>query len=131
MYYPHGFDAQVFRKPKADNWGSLNGVGDTTGIPALYGRLYSHTLYDVTVGPRVDEDFPKKDARERTSYTGATLFCEIDDDVQSDDLIVWTDDSGKRKIYVVEGIGEADFISPFSGFGAGKEVYIGVYRHRR
>ena len=131
MFFPHGEEIEIYRKPEVDNWGNYSGVGDTTGIPMLYGHVYVETLESASVGPRVDEPFPKKEQFERTSYSGSTLFCEVDDDVRKDDLVKWTDASGRVKIYKVEGLGAMDYCSPFSGYSVGKEVYIGVSRHGR
>lgn len=128
MYFANGFDVDVYRKPRIDLWEDDYAEGDTTGIRELYGLVKSHTLENCTVGPRVDEAFPKKAANEPTAYTGATLFCDPEDDIRSNDVVHWVDASGRSKVYEVEGIGDSDFISPFSGWSGGKEVYIGTYR---
>lgn len=128
MEFPYTPEILVYRKPRRDNWGNELINEDSSKYPLVYGRVYSHTILNGTIGPRVDERYEKAPFPRKITYTGSTLYCDPDEDVTSGDLLVVKDESGRRKIFQVEGEGEADFISPFSGYLGGKEVYIGRYQ---
>ena len=132
MHFPYSHEIRVYRKPKTDPWGRVAKTGDETRYPPLFGRVYSHSLVDGgTIAPRVDERYVKAASNAPTTYTGATLFCGVDEDVADGDLLYIEDESGRKKVYEVEGVGDSDFISPFSGYLGGKEVYVGRYRPKK
>lgn len=129
MHFPYAGTIMVYRKAKVDNWGNYAGVEDTTGKPELWGHLFSHELEDATIVPRGEEPYTKAPKSEQTTYSGKTLLCDVDDDVRIGDLLEFKQLNGRNLYYFVEGFGEADFMSPFSGWSAGKEVFVGSYRH--
>lgn len=119
----------VYRKAQRDAWDERK--GGTSNIPALHGYSKIHTIEEATVVPRTTEIVKASPDNAKRSYTGKTLYCSIHEDVESDDMIVYTDYAGKIQVFEVEGEGSNDYVSPYTGFEAGKELFLGRVRHRR
>lgn len=132
---PYSHEVEIWRKGpgdghNADAWGELPG-NKTPPIPALYGFKYSHTLEEATIVPRTTEIVSKSPEEAKRNYTGKTLYCGVTEDIESDDYVVYQDHAGKTQILEVEGEGSNDYVSPYTGFEGGKEIFLGRVRHRR
>lgn len=127
---PYSQTFQIWRK-KPDAWGNPGG-NKKPPIPALYGFTFSHWIEEAaTISPRTTETVKASGEMEKRNYTGMTLYCDVHEDIQSDDLVVWEDARGRLQVAEVEGEGYNDYISPYSGMQAGKEVFLGRVVHRR
>ncbi|MDD2326428.1 MAG: hypothetical protein PHW63_10625 [Alphaproteobacteria bacterium] len=127
---PYSHPVHVYRKPVSDTWGDLPG-NTRPNMPALYGYVYSHTITEATVVPRTTEIVSKSPENAKRNYTGKTLYCGVREDIESDDYIAYEDYAGKMQVFEVEGEGSNDYVSPYSGMEAGKEIFLGRVRHRQ
>lgn len=126
-------DVEIWRKRK--NQFSVNTPQKDDleeSLPAaLVGLVKSHTIHQVTIGPRLTQIKDASPFYNKTTYTGKSFYCDIDEDVVTDDYVVFTDNTGKQQVYIVEGQGDMDWVSPFSGVIAGKEVMIARMNGKR
>lgn len=126
--YSH--EVHVYRKVnQKDTWGELDG-NVRPDLPELYGYTFSHTIDEATVTPLstgIEKSSPENAKR---NYTTKAMYCAVDEDVESDDLVVYEDYAGKVQVYEVEGEGSNDYVSPYTGIEAGKELFLGRVRHR-
>lgn len=98
---------------------------------ALVGLVKSHVIHQAIVSPRLTQVKDASPFYNKTTYTGKSLYCGIEEDVTTDDYVVFTDNSGKKQVYIVEGQGDMDWVSPWSGMTAGKEVMIARMNGKR
>lgn len=129
---PYSHPVHIYRKAKggADTWGDLPG-NRKPDMPSLYGFNFSHTIEEATVVPRTTEIQKASPENAKRNYTGTTMYCGVQEDIQSDDLVVYQDYAGQRQVFEVEGEGFNDYVSPYSGMEGGKEIFLGRVRHRR
>lgn len=127
--YSH--EVHIYRKAnQGDTWGELSG-NDRPDLPELYGYNWSHTIEEATVTPHTTSIEKSSPEQAKRNYTGKVMYCAVDEDVESDDLVVYEDYSGKVLVFEVEGEGHNDYVSPYTGIEAGKELFLGRVRHRR
>ena len=98
---------------------------------ALVGLVKSHVIHQAIVSPRLTQVKDVSPFYNKTTYTGKSLYCDIDEDIVTDDYVVFTDNVGKKQVYIVEGQGDMDWVSPWSGMTAGKEVMIARMNGKR
>ena len=98
---------------------------------ALVGLVKSHVIHQAIICPRLTQVKDASPFYNKTTYTGKSLYCGIEEDVVTDDYVVFTDNSGKKQVYIVEGQGDMDWVSPWSGLIAGKEVMIARMNGKR
>lgn len=128
MYGSFSQDVYVLRKePRTD--GNYEDI-KPNGIPALYGYHLSHVIHDATVMPRTTANERQALPVAKEAYTGKTLSCDPTDDIDTDDVIMYENYAGKWEVFKVEGETTNDFVSPYTGFVGGKEVFLGRFRRR-
>lgn len=129
---PYSHPVHIYRKAHggSDAWGELPG-NTNPDMPALHGFNFVHTIEEATVVPRTTEIQKSSPETAKTNYTGKILYCAVDEDIESDDMVVYEDYAGKTQVFEVEGEGSNDYVSPYTGMEAGKEIFIGRVRHRR
>lgn len=125
---PYSHSVEIWRKAAPDPWGDA--VSVKPKVPALYGYEFSHEIDEATIVPRTTEISQKSPENAKRNYTGKTLYCGIHEDIESDDYVVYEDYAGKTQVFEVEGEGSNDYMSPYTGFEGGKEIFIGRVRHR-
>lgn len=126
------FTVEIWRK-KRDQFNNIakSNLLNNKNIGVLYGMAFSHEIHGVVIAPRTTEVVVAARHNNAATYTGKTLYCSPEDDISSDDYVVYKDYSGKLQVYYVEGEGNNDFVSPWSGFVGGKEVFLGRVESRR
>lgn len=130
---PYSHEVKIYRKAGGpDPWadGGLPG-GANPDMPILHGFEFSHTIDEATVVPRTTEISARSPENAKRNYTGKTLYCGVNEDIESDDMVVYVDYAGKTQVFEVEGEGSNDFVSPYTGYEGGKEIFLGRVRHRR
>lgn len=127
----YSVEVHIHRKRKANPWGRIAEENKTKDArhSAVFGVPYSHTLDWAVMGPRTTEQSRQAAQHAPMTYSGITMFCDPYCDIRSDDIVVWRDEAGKRKVYRVEGTDSNDFVSPWTGLG-GKEVHLGEVKAR-
>lgn len=128
MFAKYAYPVHVYRK-KPNTWGDAPGVEDAP-MPVLFDRPYSHTISEAVVAPRVTSDLAKAPHNMPMTTTGKNLYCAPEEDIRSDDYILYEDYDGKKHSYKVEGEGSNDFVSPFSRTVGGKEVFLTAVKSR-
>ena len=126
-------DVEIWRKQK--NQFSVNTPPkddlEESMPAALVGLVKSHIIHQAVICPRLTQVKDASPFYNKTTYTGKSLYCGIEEDVTTDDYVVFTDNSGKKQVYIVEGQGDMDWVSPWSGMIAGKEVMIARMNGKR
>lgn len=129
MFARFSYPVHVYRKG-ANTWGDAPEAVDAP-MPVLYDRPYHHTIENAVVAPRVSEDLGKAPHNMPLTSTGKNLYCDPSDDIRADDYIMYTDHSGRKQAYKVDGEGDGDFVSPYTNTVGGKEVQLVKINHRR
>lgn len=113
------------------NWGDFD-TSEPSGSPApfLVGYKKSHEIMGL-VAPRATDETPKSPVTSKINEDAKSLFAELDCDLQSEDVIVYEDEFGKKQIYKVQGDTHQDYISPYTGAHGGKEVFVERYTKPR
>lgn len=100
-----------------------NSDAERSSIPVLHGRVLSH-VFEAIVAPRQTFDVEKSPQYLNLNSTAKTLYCDADTDLKSSDYITYLDSQGKPQVFEIEGEATNEYISPFSGTMAGREVFI-------
>lgn len=130
MFARFSYPVDIHRRKKT-TWGGTKEKNPNADVPVLFGTPYSHTIENCVIAPRATEDSKKHPHNAMATITGMTLFCEPDADIESEDLVVYTDYTGKKQVWAVEGETAGNFISPFTNTIGGKEIYLTRPRNRR
>lgn len=127
MFSNYYYDIEVYRKaggPKKSPWGdSEGGPSPVPEIPFLVGYKYSHTIEGLST-PRASDEWLSSKPYARTDMDEKSMYCDVDADIRSGDVVVYTGESGKIEVYRVQGETYQDYMSPFTHFDGGKEVYL-------
>lgn len=119
-------DVEIWRR-KRDQFQDYDqdAFGDKEYVAgALAGSEFHHKIYGAVVAPRTTQDLTTTQAINRGTYDGKTMYCDPTDDVRTDDLVVFTAYNGSQQVYIVEGEGHNDYVSPWTSVVGGKEVFL-------
>lgn len=106
--------------------------GDEIVVPGiLFGKKLSHVIDGCVIAPRTTEIDKSSNFHQEATYTGKTMYCEIDADIKSNDYVVYEDFNGVTQVFFVEGESNNDYVSPFTSYMGGKEVFLGRVGLRR
>lgn len=133
MLYAGAYSSEVriYRKSQgSDAWGELPG-NKRPDHPELYGYSYSHTLEPATITPKFSETIRSSPEDAKTLKTTKNLYCDVYADIDQEDRVLYIDHLGRKQVFEVEDEGTDDYISPYTGFQAGREITLTRVRHRK
>lgn len=134
MFDDHYHPIAVYRK-SASNKQKAWGETDTSSspdpaVPFLVGYKKSHDIMGYVSGRSADE-VQRSPNFAKINESGMSLYCSVSEDIQAEDVVVFEGFDGRVKVFAVDGETDMDYVSPWTGWEGGKEVYLHRYTKPR
>lgn len=126
-------EIKVYRKAGGqtlNQWGDRADTNPVPEIPFLQGYEFSHDFFG-TIAGRATDEIARTPQHARLNDSSMTLYCDVVEDIQSEDVVVYVNPAGRQQAFRVQGDTDMDYVSPYTGMIGGKEVFLHRFTKER